>query len=78
DPLSRPAGRGTIFPKGSKPSYHKCSPAGGYRTRVCPTADPLALISYHKCSPAGGYRTRVCPTADPLALISYYIAAFLV
>jgi hypothetical protein len=26
------------------PGEEQCSPAGGYQTRVCPTADPLTLI----------------------------------
>src|SRR6266480_7987923 len=39
-------GRGTICLQGSRraPGEGQCSPAGGYRTRVCPMADSLALI----------------------------------
>src|SRR6516164_8180126 len=39
-------GRGTICLQGSRrvPGEGQCSPAGGYRTRVCPMAGSLALI----------------------------------
>jgi hypothetical protein len=46
DQLSRPTGRGTISVQDSTPRTDKCSPAGGYQTRVCPMDDSLTLIRH--------------------------------
>jgi hypothetical protein len=62
DQLSRPTGRGTIFHQDSTSRETQCSPAGGYQTRVCRTADSLTLIR-SGTEHAGDVRPGLYPAA---------------